>query len=213
MLGDLRAIWISCFLSFIILFLSPVSQNWWVPQQKGVLGFVLNFCFHHSILWFLSYKLTKLKTTFGYFQVMETESWWHFSKYIYLRDPWSESSQIQSDILLSPTRDVFFFFSFFSHWVWAWFLYSLFFFFFLFFFFSFPFTLGFWVLFLSFFLSRWLWAWFLYSFFSSFLSFSHWVSRFGFFFFFFFFFPFFFTRFGEFGYWRLKEKEKKKKKK
>ena len=64
----------------------------WVPWQKGVFGFVFNFCFYHSILWFLSDELAKLKTTFGCFQVMDTELWWHFGKYTHFWDPRSEKS-------------------------------------------------------------------------------------------------------------------------
>ena len=66
-------VWISCFLSSITLFSSPITQNWWVPQQKGVFGFVFSFCFHHLILWFFSDELAKLKTTFWCFQVIETK--------------------------------------------------------------------------------------------------------------------------------------------
>ena len=32
----LGAVWISCFPSPITLFSSPITQNWWVPRQKGV---------------------------------------------------------------------------------------------------------------------------------------------------------------------------------
>ena len=70
---DLGAVWICKFSSLITLFSSLITQNWWVPWRGSLFGCVFKFCFHYSILWFFSNKLAKLKTTFGYFWVMETE--------------------------------------------------------------------------------------------------------------------------------------------
>ena len=115
--------------------------------ERKSIGYVLKFCFHHSIIWFFSDELAKLKTTFWCFWVMKTELWWYFDKYTHIRDPWSESSQIHSDILLSPAlhqRLHILSFFFFSCWVWAGFLYS----------FFFQFILGFLFFFFFFFTSH-----------------------------------------------------------
>ena len=73
------AVWICCFPSLITLFPSPITQNWWVPW---LFGFVFSFCFHHSILWFLSDELWKLKTHFRCFQVIKTELLGHCCKFL-----------------------------------------------------------------------------------------------------------------------------------
>ena len=61
--SHLRGVWICCFPS-------PITQNSLVPQLSSLFGCVFSFCFHYSILWFLSNKLWKLKTHFGCFQVI-----------------------------------------------------------------------------------------------------------------------------------------------
>ena len=149
----------------ITLFPSLITQNWWVSRLSSLFGCVFNFRFYHSIFWFLSDELWKIKTHFKCFQVMDTELWWHFGKHTYLRNPQPVSSQIR------------FFFLFLSLWVV-----------FFFFLFSFSFHVG-WSS-SSFFLSRWVWSSLLHPFFftvglglgslffsfsssSSFLSFSH----------------------------------------
>ena len=76
----LGAIWICCFPSPITLFSSPITQNWWIPWLKGLFEFVFSFCFYHSIFWFLSDELWKLKTHFRCFQVIKTGFPWHFGK-------------------------------------------------------------------------------------------------------------------------------------
>ena len=114
----------------ITLFPSLITQNWWVSRLSSLFGCVFNFRFYHSIFWFLSDELWKIKTHFKYFQVMDTELWWHFGKHTYLRNPQPVSSQIRffffpftlGGLLLLP------FFFFLSRWVV--------------FFFFFPFTLG-----------------------------------------------------------------------
>ena len=40
----------------------------WVPWLNGLFGDVFSFCFHHSIFWFFSDELWKLKTHFRCFQ-------------------------------------------------------------------------------------------------------------------------------------------------
>ena len=60
------------------------NSKLWVPRRGSLFGCVFKFCFHHSILWFLSDELAKLKTTFGCFWIMETELWWHFYKYTHI---------------------------------------------------------------------------------------------------------------------------------
>ena len=89
----------------ITLFPSLITQNWWVSRLSSLFGCVFNFRFYHSIFWFLSDELWKIKTYFKCFQVMDTELWWHFGKHTYLRNPQHVSSQIR-----------FFFFSFHSGW-------------------------------------------------------------------------------------------------
>ena len=54
-------------------FPSPITQNMWVPWLNGLFGDVFSFCFYHSILWFLSNELWKLKTHFRCFQVIKIE--------------------------------------------------------------------------------------------------------------------------------------------
>ena len=68
------------------MFPSLITQNWGShkKKKKTLFGFVSSFCFHHSILWFLSDELAKLKTTFECFWVMETELWWYFYKYTHI---------------------------------------------------------------------------------------------------------------------------------
>ena len=62
-------------------FLSRITQNWWIPRLSNVFGFVFNIFFHHSIFWFLSNELWKLKTHFRCFQVMENWVMWHFCNF------------------------------------------------------------------------------------------------------------------------------------
>ena len=71
----------------VFVFPSPITQKWWDPQRESLFGFVFKFCFHHSILWFFSDELWKLKTHFRCFQVMETKLWWHFCKYTHNEGP------------------------------------------------------------------------------------------------------------------------------
>ena len=52
------------------------------PMERSLFGFVFKFCFYHSIFWFLSDKLWKLKTHFKCFQVIKTELWWHFGNFL-----------------------------------------------------------------------------------------------------------------------------------
>ena len=64
---------LTCCLVFIFpspisLFPLPITQNKWDPPQESLFGCVSSFCFHHSILWFLSDELWKLKTHFSCFQ-------------------------------------------------------------------------------------------------------------------------------------------------
>ena len=84
-------------------FPSPITQNMWVPWLNGLFGDVFSFCFYHSILWFLSDKLWKLKTHFKCFQVMKQSYDDIFVNTHTLRDPWS-------DLLLSPIQLSFLFF-------------------------------------------------------------------------------------------------------
>ena len=84
---DFRACLDFQFPSPITLFLSPITQNMWVPWLNGLFGGVFSFYFHHSILWFLSDELWKLKTHFRCFQVMKTELWWYFCKYTHIEGP------------------------------------------------------------------------------------------------------------------------------
>ena len=63
-------------------------------------------CFHHSILWFLSDELWKLKTHFRCFQVMETKLWWQSCKYTHIDGPTSRNFWLHSPL--------FFFFFLFS---------------------------------------------------------------------------------------------------
>ena len=72
-IAHLWAVWICCFSSLIILFLSPITQNWWIPRLFGLFGFIFSFCFHHTIFWYLSDKLWKLKTHFKVFS-----SYWNW---------------------------------------------------------------------------------------------------------------------------------------
>ena len=69
---------------------SLITQNWCAPWLFGLFGFVFSFCFHHSILWFLSDELWKLKTTFRCIWVMKTKLWRHFGKYTHI---WGTHSQ------------------------------------------------------------------------------------------------------------------------
>ena len=66
------------FPSPITLFPSLITQNWWVPRLSNMFGCVSSFCFHHSILWFLSDGLWKLKIHFKCFQAIKTQFPWHF---------------------------------------------------------------------------------------------------------------------------------------
>ena len=90
---------------------SPITQKLWDPRRETLFGCVFKFCFHHSILWFLSDKLWKLKTHFRCFQVIETELWWHFCKYTHIEGPTVLSSHFPSLSHQSPSS--FLFFSFF----------------------------------------------------------------------------------------------------
>ena len=56
-------------------------------RVSSLFGFVFKFCFHHSILWFLSDKLWNLKTHFRCFKVIKTKLWWHFCKYTHIEGP------------------------------------------------------------------------------------------------------------------------------
>ena len=71
----------------IFVFSSPITQNMWVPWLNGLFGNVFSFCFHHSIFWFLSDELWKLKTHFKCFQVIETKVWCIFVNTHTMRDP------------------------------------------------------------------------------------------------------------------------------
>ena len=75
------------------------------PQRESLFGFVFKFCFHHSILWFFSDELWKLKTHFRCFQVMETKLWWQSCKYTHIEGPTSCNFWVHSPL--------FFFFFFF----------------------------------------------------------------------------------------------------
>ena len=75
-------------------------------HERSLFGFIFKFCFHHSIFWFLSDELWKLKTHFRCFQVIETELWWHFCKYTH-----------NKELMVRPfalSNTVVFFFSFLS---------------------------------------------------------------------------------------------------
>ena len=76
------------------------------PQRESLFGFVFKFCFHHSILWFFSDELWKLKTHFRCFQVMETKLWWQSCKYTHIEGPTSCNFWLHSPL---------FFFFFFFH--------------------------------------------------------------------------------------------------
>ena len=105
----------------ITLFPSPITQTWRDSWLKSLFG----FCFHHSILWFFSDELWKLKTHFRCFQVIETELWWHFCKYTHIEGPTVRGPAVTFLLLI-----------FFFHWVqWVWVV-------FFFFFFSFSFHIG-----------------------------------------------------------------------
>ena len=72
---------------WILVFPSLITQKWWDLCRERLFELVFKFCFHHSILWFLSNKLAKLKTSFESFWVMETKLWWHFCKYKHIEGP------------------------------------------------------------------------------------------------------------------------------
>ena len=162
----------------------------WVPWLNDFFGDVFSFCFYHSIIWFLSDELWKLKTHFRCFQVMKTELWWHFCKYTHIEGPTIRPFALSNTV-------VFFFFFFSFSFFFLFFVFharshlslfsssssfsSFFFFSFLFtlvsrfgciFFFSIPFH---WVSRLGFSLLLLLLLLFLFIY----LFFSHWVSRFG----------------------------------
>ena len=77
-LSFLGVVRICSFSSLITLFSLPITQKWWVPRLSSLFGCAFSFYFHHSILWFLSDELWKLKTHFKCFQVIKTEFPWHF---------------------------------------------------------------------------------------------------------------------------------------
>ena len=62
----------SVFLPHNSKYVSPMKK------KKTLLGFVFSFCFYHSILWFLSNKLWKLKTYFRCFWFPKLSFQWHF---------------------------------------------------------------------------------------------------------------------------------------
>ena len=94
------------------------------PQRESLFGFVFKFCFHHSILWFFSDELWKLKTHFRCFQVMETKLWWQSCKYTHIEGPTSRNFWLHSPLFF------FFFLLHFSFFLSFFFLYFFFFFFF-----------------------------------------------------------------------------------
>ena len=57
-----------------LLFPSLITQNMWVPRLRSLFG----FCFHHSILLFLSDELWKFKIHFRCFQFSKLSFQWHF---------------------------------------------------------------------------------------------------------------------------------------
>ena len=79
----------------------------WVPWLNDFFGDVFSFCFYHSIIWFLSDELWKLKTHFRCFQVMKTELWWHFCKYTHIEGPTIRPFALSNTVVF-----FFFFFSF-----------------------------------------------------------------------------------------------------
>lgn len=66
----------------------------WDPWREACLDLFSKFFFHHSILWFLSDELWKLKTHFRCFQVMETKLWWHFGNF--LRSTWAHGKELSN---------------------------------------------------------------------------------------------------------------------
>ena len=59
-------------------------------MDEHLFGWVLDHCFYHSILWFLSDELWKLKTHFRCFQFLKLSFQWHFRNYTHIpnRNVW-----------------------------------------------------------------------------------------------------------------------------